>query len=85
MTLLDKTPYETWFGIKTSVIHIRIFGCVAFAHIFKNLHHKFSTQKKKCVTMIIARPIVYGILMLIKLLRVKMLFLTKILLEILKI
>jgi hypothetical protein len=43
MTLLDKTPYETWFGIKTSVIHIRIFGCVAFAHIFKDLHHKFST------------------------------------------
>jgi hypothetical protein len=56
---------------------------VAFAHISKDLHHKFSTERKKCVTMIIARPIVYGILKLIKLLRIKMLFLTKILLEIL--
>lgn len=83
MTLPDKTPYETWFGIKTSVVCIRIFGCVAFAHISKDLHHKFSTEKKMCVTMIIARPIVYGILKLIKLLRVKGLFFTKILLEIL--
>jgi hypothetical protein len=56
---------------------------VAFACISKDLHHKFSTERKKCVTMIIARPIVYGILTLIKLLRIKMLFFTKILLEIL--
>jgi hypothetical protein len=83
MTLLDKTPYETWFGIKISVVRIRIFGCVAFAHISKDLHHKFSTESKKCVTKIIARPIVYGILKLIKLLRIKMLFWTKILSEIL--
>jgi hypothetical protein len=70
---------------KLVLFTLKILG-VAFAHISKDLHHKFFIDvcyKKKCVTMIIARPIVYGILKLIKLLRIKMLFLTKILLEIL--
>ena len=29
----DTTPYELWFGIKPSLSHLRIFGCVAHVHI----------------------------------------------------
>lgn len=27
------TPYEKWYGRKPSVDHLRVFGCVAYAHI----------------------------------------------------
>ena len=27
------TPYETFYGTKPQVYHLRVFGCLAFAHI----------------------------------------------------
>jgi hypothetical protein len=46
MTLFYKTPYEAWFAIKTNVVHIRVFGCVAFTHIPKDVCHKFFAKSK---------------------------------------
>ena len=28
-----KTPYEKWHGCKPNLEHLRVFGCVAYAHI----------------------------------------------------
>ncbi len=49
VTLLDNMHYETWFSIKANAIHIRVFGCVAFAHIPKEICHSFFAKSKKCV------------------------------------
>ena len=37
---LDKTPYELFTGIKPDVSHLRVFGCVAYAHVPKQLRRK---------------------------------------------
>ena len=29
----DQTPYERWYGRKPNVSHLRMFGCVAYAHV----------------------------------------------------
>ena len=29
----NKTPYERWYGRKPDVSHLRVFGCIAYAHV----------------------------------------------------
>ena len=29
----NMTPYEKWYGKKTKLSHLKVFGCVAFAHV----------------------------------------------------
>ena len=29
------TPHEAWIGVKPSVSHLNVFGCTAFAHVWK--------------------------------------------------
>ena len=31
--LKGKTPFETWNGYKPSVQHLRVFGCICYAHV----------------------------------------------------
>lgn len=34
MTLKEnETPYERWYGRKPDVSHLRVFGCMAYAHV----------------------------------------------------
>lgn len=33
--LTAKTPYELWHGHKSNLIHLQVFGCIAFALIEK--------------------------------------------------
>ena len=39
--LLDKTPYEAWHGVKPTYMHLRTFGCLAYAHT-----HQATRDKK---------------------------------------
>ena len=33
--LKGKTPFEAWYGMKLSVEHLKIFGCVCYALVPK--------------------------------------------------
>jgi hypothetical protein len=50
-TLDGRTPYELLYGKAPSLEHLRVVGCLAYAH---NQHHKgdkFATRSRKCVFM----------------------------------
>jgi hypothetical protein len=36
------TPFERWFGRKSDISKLRIFGCIAFAHIPKEVRQEKS-------------------------------------------
>jgi len=31
--VMDRTPYEAWFGTKPNVSHLKIFGCITYTKI----------------------------------------------------
>ena len=43
----DTTPYQKWFERKPDVGHLRMFGCVAYAHIPNCERQKLDTKAKK--------------------------------------
>lgn len=52
VALTGMTPEEAWSGHKPSVAHLWIFGCLAFAHISKELGGgKFAARSVKCLFM----------------------------------
>ena len=32
-TTTVKTPYEMWYGKRPNIQHLRLFGCIAYAHV----------------------------------------------------
>ncbi|KAG8480148.1 hypothetical protein CXB51_024926 [Gossypium anomalum] len=44
--LEQKTPFEGWFGFKPSVQHLRVFGCLCYAHIPAVKRDKLSKRAK---------------------------------------
>ncbi|CAM8965989.1 unnamed protein product [Rhodiola kirilowii] len=47
----NMVPEECWSGIKPSVEHLRIFGCVAHVHIPKQKRVKLDDRSHKCVML----------------------------------
>ncbi|KAD5802841.1 hypothetical protein E3N88_14201 [Mikania micrantha] len=45
----NKTPVEEWGGIKPSVQHLRIFGCVAYSLIPSQQRQKLDHRSEKCL------------------------------------
>ncbi|XP_039128879.1 uncharacterized protein LOC120265009 [Dioscorea cayenensis subsp. rotundata] len=33
--IFNKTPFESWFGLKPKIHHLRTFGCIAYPHMQK--------------------------------------------------
>jgi hypothetical protein len=48
-TLIGITPYECWYGEKPSLAHLRVFGCIAYAHIPKERRTKLDSKSIKCL------------------------------------
>ena len=49
-TSLDNcTPYEAWYGKRPAISHMRIFGCLAFAHVRKQERTKLDPKATACV------------------------------------
>ena len=46
----NETPYERWYGKKPDVSHLRVFGCVAYAHVPEGERRKLDNKSKGCVS-----------------------------------
>ena len=46
-TVKDATPFEKWYGRKPKVDHMRVFGCIAYAHIPDCKRKKFDEKAEK--------------------------------------
>ena len=45
----SKTPEEAWSGIKPSVSHFRVFGCISHVHVPDNRRVKLDNKSRKCI------------------------------------
>ncbi|MCO5549008.1 hypothetical protein L7F22_002474 [Adiantum nelumboides] len=43
------TPYESWYDRKPSVSYLRVFSCLAYAHIPQQLRGKLDDKAVKCI------------------------------------
>ncbi len=43
----NKTPYELWCGRKPNVSHLRVFGCMAYAHVPDSERRKLDKKAEK--------------------------------------
>ena len=44
-----KSPYHLWYGKKPTVRHLRVWGCIAYAHVAHEKRSKFDAKAVKCV------------------------------------
>ena len=44
-----KVPQESWIGMNHSVSHLKVFCCVAYAHIPDELRRKLDKKGQKCI------------------------------------
>jgi hypothetical protein len=51
LSVKNVTPEEAWSGVKPSVHHFRVFGCVAYAHIPDNLRKKLDNKTTVCILL----------------------------------
>ncbi|KAL0405993.1 UNVERIFIED_CONTAM: Retrovirus-related Pol polyprotein from transposon TNT 1-94 [Sesamum latifolium] len=51
LAVKDKTPEEAWSGLKPSVQHFKIFGCVAYVHIPDSSRTKLDEKSLRCVLL----------------------------------
>ena len=47
--VMNKVPEEAWSGRKQGVTHMKVFGCVAYAHIPDQLRRKLDNKGEKCI------------------------------------
>jgi len=47
--VMNRIPEEAWSGQKQTVTHMRVFGCVAYAHVPDQLRKKLDNKGEKCV------------------------------------
>ena len=45
----DKTPEEAWSERRPSIRHLRVFGCIAYAHVPDQLRKKLDDKGEKCI------------------------------------
>ncbi len=45
------TPFESWYGKRPSVKHLRVFGCIVYKHIPKDERKKLDLKAKKCILL----------------------------------
>jgi hypothetical protein len=51
LAVKDVTPEECWSGLKPSVHHFRVFGCVAYAHIPDVQRKKLDGKSIQCINL----------------------------------
>ena len=43
------TPFEVWHGEKPQINHLRVFGCISYAHV--SMRHKLDSKARKYVLL----------------------------------
>ena len=51
LAVKDMTPEEAWSGIKPSVEHFRVFGCVSHVHVPDAKRKKLEDKSFSCVLL----------------------------------
>ena len=51
LTVKNKTPKEAWSGVKPSVEHFRVFGCIVHVHVPDSNRTKLDDKSLSCVLM----------------------------------
>ncbi|KAK8935961.1 hypothetical protein KSP39_PZI012924 [Platanthera zijinensis] len=47
--LQNSTPYEALYGHKPTIAHLKVFGCIAYAHKTTGRHDKLDETSYKCI------------------------------------
>ena len=45
------TPFEAWRKVKPDVGHLKVFGCLCYAHIAKDERQKLDVKARKCIML----------------------------------
>jgi hypothetical protein len=45
----NQFPQKSWSGMKSSVSHFKVFGCVSYAHVPKEMRIKIDDRSEKCI------------------------------------
>jgi hypothetical protein len=48
-SLENQVPQEAWSGMKSSVSHFKVFGCVAYAHVPEEMRRNLDDRSEKCI------------------------------------
>lgn len=51
MAIKDVTPEEAWSGLKPSVDHFRVFGCISHAHVPESRRTKLDNRSTTCILL----------------------------------
>ena len=51
LAVKDVTPEEAWSGVKPSVDHFRVFGCIAHAHVPESRRTKLDNRIITCTLL----------------------------------
>jgi len=51
LVVKNKTPEEAWSGVKPSVEHFRVFGCIAHVHVPDSNRTKLDDKSLSCVVL----------------------------------
>ena len=47
--VMNRVPKEAWSGTKKFVTHMKLFRCVAYAHVSDQLRKKLDNKGEKCI------------------------------------
>lgn len=47
--MMNKLLLKAWTCIPCSISHFRLYGCIAYAHIHKELRGKLDDKSEKCI------------------------------------
>ena len=45
----DMTPQQAWSGKTPSVSHLKVFGCISYAHVPRETRRKLDDKSEKCI------------------------------------
>jgi len=48
-SIQNIAPEEAWSGRKHNVAHMKVFGCVGYAHVPNELRKKLDNKGEKCI------------------------------------